>query len=47
LPEQRTLRRLAELTGRDFKSDVLQAALLDTGWLTEDETQDTPKAGNG
>lgn len=42
LPEQNTLRELARLTGRDFKSEVLEAALFDAGWLTEDETQDPP-----
>lgn len=47
LPAQETLRELARLTGRDFKNEVLQAALLDSGWLTEDETQDTPNAETG
>jgi hypothetical protein len=47
LPEQRTLRELARLTGRDFKTDVLQAALFDAGWYAEDETRTTPNTETG
>lgn len=33
LPDRGSLVELAHLTGRDYESVILRAALLDTGWL--------------
>jgi hypothetical protein len=35
LPEFETLVNLAALTGRDYESVVLRAALIDAGWIEE------------
>lgn len=37
-PARETLVALAALIGRDYETVVLRAALLDAGWITEDET---------
>jgi transcriptional regulator with XRE-family HTH domain len=37
LPEFATLRKLANLVGRDYETVVLRAALLDAGWIEESE----------
>jgi hypothetical protein len=40
LPERASLVELARLTGRDYETVVLHAALLDAGWITEEPTRD-------
>lgn len=36
-PDRETLRSLAEFIRKDYATVVLQAALLDAGWISEDE----------
>lgn len=40
LPDHDTLTRLAALIGDDYETVVLRAALLDAGWLTEEDPDD-------
>lgn len=42
LPERDSLIALAHLTGRDYPTVVLRAALLDAGWITEDDPPSLP-----
>lgn len=41
-PDRDALRKLAALANVDYETVVLRAALLDAGWIEEDETYGTP-----
>lgn len=43
LPDRKALVELARLTGRDYESVVLRAALLDAGWITDPDPQEEPE----
>ena len=40
-PASSALREFARMAGLDYEHDVLRAAMLDTGWLTEEDDDGT------